>query len=160
MPTTENQSKYHASLTGKRPRTGIPSEEQLFLPPRDQLDSILEKNGALRTGTPWDAGDVLQFVFPKKYRQNSHEIAEKFIKHLRAHGGKLSSAQINAFVKESGASRATFFNVVLKRLTETGFIERQPEAGGHRVGVTWSNHFSGYLEKIAFEWKRLEPRQT
>ncbi len=160
MPATENQSKYHASLTGKRPRTGIPSEEQLFLPARDQLDSVLEKSGALRTGTPWDAGDVLQFVFPKKYRQNSFEIAEKFIKHLRSHGGKLSSAQINAFVKDSRASRATFFNVVLKRLTETGFIERQPEAGGHRVGVTWSNGVSAYLEKIAFEWKRLEPRQT
>jgi len=159
MPDAENGSKYHASLAGKRPRTGIPSEEQFFLPGRDQLDSVLKKNGALRTGTPWDASDVLQFVFPRKYRQNSHEIAEKFIKHLRAHGGKLSSAQINAFVKESGASRATFFNVVLRRLTETGFVERFPEAGGHRLGVTWSSGFSNYLDKIAFEWKRLEPRQ-
>lgn len=160
MQPTETSSNYRLSLIGKRPRTGIPSEEQLFLPARDQLDSVLGKTGALRTGTPWDAGDILQFVFPKKYRQNSHVIAEKFIKHLRAHRGKLSSVQINSFVKESGASRATFFNVVLKRLAEVGFIERVPEAGGHRVGVTWSNHFSHYLEKIAFEWKRQEPRQT
>lgn len=160
MALTEKQEKYYAKLSGRRPKTGIPSKDQFFLPGQKTVDELLAKTGALRVATPWDAGDVLQFVFPSKYRQNSFEIAEKFIKHLKSHGGRLSSAQVNTFVKESGTSRATFFNMVLPRMAELGLIERTPEAGGNKIGVTWSGQFALYLEKIAFEWKRLEPRQT
>jgi len=141
-----------------RPKSGIPSAEQFFLPRKDTLDDLLKKPGAIRSSTAWNMEDVMQFIFPQKYRSSYHAVAVSFLAALQKNGGSLSSAQIGDFVSSSGASKATFYNKVLPRLVRVGMIDRNREPTSKKMTVKWSNQFSGYLEKIAFEWKRLEPR--
>ncbi len=144
---------------GNRPKTGIPSEDQLYLPRRDSLDTFLHKQGAIRTSTSWDLQDVVQFVFPQRFRPSYHAVAVSFLAALQQNGGSLSSSQIGDFVEKSKASKATFYNKVLPRLVRIGIIDRNREPTSNKMTVKWSNQFAIYLEKIAFEWKRLEPRQ-
>ncbi|MFH0713973.1 MAG: hypothetical protein V1722_05365 [Candidatus Micrarchaeota archaeon] len=146
-------------LAGKRPKTGMPSEDQLYLPRKDTLDELLNKQGAIRSSTSWELGDVLQFVFPSKYRSAYHGVAVSFLKALQANNGSLTSSQIGEFVEKTKVSKATFYNKVLPRLVRIGMLDRNREPTSNKMTVKWSNQFAIYLEKIAFEWKRLEPRQ-
>ena len=147
-----------ATPVSGRPKSGIPSSEQFFLPRKDTLDELLKKTGAIRTSTAWNMEDVMQFVFPQKYRSSYHAVAVNFLRTLQEKGGSLSSSQIGDFVTSSGASKATFYNKVLPRLVRVGMIDRNREPTSKKMTVNWSGQFSTYLEKIAFEWKRLEPR--
>ncbi len=147
-----------APLTGKRPKTGIPSEDQLYLPRKDTLDELLKKQGAIRTSTSWELVDLLQFVFPARYRSSYHSVAASFLAALQQNNGSLTSAQIGEFVEKTRVSKATFYNKVLPRLVRIGMLDRNREPTSNKMTVKWSNQFAGYLEKIAFEWKRLEPQ--
>ncbi len=153
--TTESLS----TLAGKRPKTGIPSEDQLYLPRKDTLDDLLKKQGAIRSSTSWDASDLLQFVFPQRYRSAYHGVAVSFLTALQQNNGFLTSSQIGEFVEKTKISKATFYNKVLPRLVRIGMLDRNREPTSNKMTVKWSNQFAIYLEKIAFEWKRLEPRQ-
>ncbi len=144
---------------GNRPKTGIPSEDQLYLPRRDSLDVLLRKQGAIRTSTAWSLEDVVQFVFPQRFRPAYHAVAVSFLSALQENGGTLSSQEIGEFVEKSSVSKATFYNKVLPRLVRIGVVDRNREPTSNKMTVKWSNQFAIYLEKIAFEWKRLEPRQ-
>ena len=152
MEETISESK------GRRPKTGIPSAEQLYLPRKDSLDEVLGKQGAIRMSTSWNIGDVLQFVFPKKYRESYYNVSNLFLAELLSNGGLMGSSEIGDFVSKSEISKATFYNKVLPRLVRVGMIERHREPESQKMKVKWSSQFSIYLEKIAFEWKRLEPR--
>ncbi len=147
-------------LISKRPKTGIPSEDQLYLPRKDTLDELLKKQGAIRTSTSWTLEDVMQFVFPEQYRKSYHSVAFSFLTALQANNGSLTSSQIGEFVEKTKVSKATFYNKVLPRLVRIGMLDRNREPTSNKMTVKWSNQFAIYLEKIAFEWKRLEPRQA
>lgn len=152
MEETINSNK------GRRPKTGIPSSEQLYLPRKDSLDEVLGKQGAIRMSTSWNIGDVLQFVFPRKYRESYYNVSNLFLAELLSKGGSMSSSEIGDFVSKNTISKATFYNKVLPRLVRVGMIERHREPESQKMKVKWSSQFAIYLEKIAFEWKRLEPR--
>ena len=145
---------------GKRPKTGIPSEDQLYLPRKDTLDDLLKKQGAIRSSTSWSLEDLLQFVFPQRYRSAYHGVAVSFLSTLQANGGSLTSSQIGEFVEKTKVSKATFYNKVLPRLVRIGMVDRNREPTSSKMTVKWSNQFAIYLEKIAFEWKRLEPQRS
>ncbi len=147
-------------VKGERPKTGIPSEDQLYLPRKDTLDDLLKKQGAIRTSTSWNLQDVLQFIFPEKYRKSYHAVALEFLATLQANGGSLTSTQIGEFVEKTKVSKATFYNKVLPRLVRVGMLDRNREPTSNKMTVKWSNQFALYLEKIAFEWKRLEPQHS
>ncbi|MGB9577221.1 MAG: hypothetical protein ACP5O3_02065 [Candidatus Micrarchaeia archaeon] len=148
-----------SAQAGQRPPKGIPSSDQFYLPRKDSLDGLLRKQGAIRTSCAWDVGDVMQFLFPKEFRGGYHAVATAFVSALQAGGGVLSSTQIGEFVAKNGVSKATFYNKVLPRLVRVGMVDRNREPGSKKMTVRWSNQFASYLEKIAFEWKRLEPQK-
>ncbi len=152
------EEKTIATATGKRPNKGIPSADAFYLPRKDSLDELLGKQGAIRTATPWLLGDVLQFVFPQKHREKYYLTAVLLLTALQENKGKLYSDQVIDLVKKTGVSKATFYNKVIPRLVRVGMIERNRTPGQRKLTLTWSNQFALYLEKIAFEWKRLEPR--
>ncbi len=158
MEETATEANRPNTLVGKRPKTGIPSEDQLYLPRKDTLDELLKKQGAIRSSTTWDASDLLQFVFPQRYRSAYHGVAVSFLTTLQQNNGSLTSSQIGEFVQKTKISKATFYNKVLPRLVRIGMLDRNREPTSNKMTVKWSNQFAIYLEKIAFEWKRLEPR--
>lgn len=144
---------------GQRPPKGMPSEDQFYLPRKDSLDGLLRKQGAIRTATAWNIEDLMQFVFPKEFRESYHQVSSLFITALQQAGGAMTSSQIGEFVARSGVSKATFYNKVLPRLVRVGMVDRNREPESKKMTVRWSNQFAAYLEKIAFEWKRLEPQK-
>ena len=156
---SKSVSSYREGLKGKRPKKGIPSDDAFYLPRKDSLDKLLGKQSAVKTSTSWALEDVLQFVFPVEYRGSMHSAALQFLRLLRDSGGSLASQQIGEFVQRSGVSKATFYNKVVPRLVRVGMVERNREPGSKKMTVSWSNQFASYLEKIAFEWKRLEPEK-
>ena len=155
----EQNNTSNVTAANKRPKTGIPSEDQLYLPRKDTLDDLLKKQGAIRTSTSWNLEDVLQFVFPQRYRASYHGVAVSFLATLQKNGGSLTSREIGEFVEKTKVSKATFYNKVLPRLVRIGMVDRNREPTSNKMTVKWSNQFSIYLEKIAFEWKRLEPQR-
>ncbi len=142
---------------GKRPNKGIPSEDQMYLPRKDLLNGLLRKESAIKISTSWNLEDVLHFIFPPRYRKSYFECAAKFLSLLREKG-ELHGDEIGEFVSKNSLSKATFYNKVLPRLNRIGMIDRKREVGNNKMIIRWSNEFSIYLEKIAFEWKRLEPQ--
>lgn len=156
--TTSNSPASFVSLKGKRPKKGIPSNEQFYLPRKDSLDEVLGKQSAIRMSTSWTIADVLQFVFPKKYRESYYNVSNLFLGELLSKNGSMTSSEIGDFVARNQVSKATFYNKVLPRLVRVGMIERNREPESQKLKVKWSSQFAIYLEKIAFEWKRLEPR--
>jgi len=153
----EDENKTGDEKKGRRPNKGIPSEDQMYLPRKDYLNGILRKEGAIKISTAWALEDVLQFIFPPKYRKSYFSCATLFLQLLREKG-ELHGSDIGAFVEKNKISKATFYNKVLPRLNRIGMIDRKREIGSNKMIIRWSNEFSIYLEKIAFEWKRLEPQ--
>ena len=148
-----------AENTGRRPKKGIPSEDHFYLPRKDSLNELLKKDSAIKSSTSWNMQDVLQFVFPEKYRKSYHSTATKFMQALKENGGRMSSPEIAEFVSANAVSKATFYNKVIPRLNRIGMIERNRSPSSNKLDISWSLEFSSYLEKIAFEWKRLEPQK-
>ena len=69
---------------------GIPAGEALWLPRHDEVREILKKQSDPfdEYGVEWTVADVLEFVFPSRYRALQHEVATQFIDFLAANAGQ------------------------------------------------------------------------
>jgi len=143
---------------------GIPAGEALWLPRHDEVREILKKqsNPFDEYGVEWSVADVLEFVFPSRYRALQHEVATRFIDFLTANAGQADYRSISEFVKRSNASKATFYNKIVPRLKHAGLIEvKRPLRTGSRdsekgpMTIFLSESFHNYLFKIAKEWRRI-----
>ncbi|VVB66155.1 Uncharacterised protein [Candidatus Gugararchaeum adminiculabundum] len=139
---------------------GIPSNESLYLPAHysPELRSFQDSN-EVATRNLWDLEEVVNFVFPKKYQQKYHEDAMAFLLVLTKKI-TMSGSEIHQFVKESGASKATFYNRVLPRLKRIGIIkvERvtlvavESKRKYRPMIITLSKTFGNYMAKIGDSW--------
>ncbi len=143
---------------------GIPADEALWLPRHDEVREILRKqsNPFDEYGVEWSPADVLEFVFPSRYRALQHDVAAQFIDFLCANAGQADFHSISDFVKRSGASKATFYNKIVPRLKHAGLIEvKRPLRTGSResekgpMTIFLSESFHNYLFKLAKEWRRI-----
>jgi hypothetical protein len=143
---------------------GIPASEALWLPRHDEVRDILRKqsNAFDEYGVEWSVDDVLEFVFPSRYRAEQHKIAVAFIEFLAANAGQADFRSLSDFVKRSNASKATFYNKIVPRLKHAGLIEvKRPLRTGARdsekgpMTIFLSETFHNYLFKLAKEWRRI-----
>ncbi len=139
---------------------GIPSKDSLFLPPFNspELRSFQDSNENITRNT-WNAEEVSNFVFPKRYQQKYSEISLAFLK-LLLEKTALTGEEIGHFVSQNGISKATFYNRVLPRLRRVGMIkvERQTiialesKRKFRPMTITLSKTFGNYLTKIGDSW--------
>ncbi|MFA4983451.1 MAG: hypothetical protein WC588_04525 [Candidatus Micrarchaeia archaeon] len=139
---------------------GIPSKDSLFLPPFNspELRSFQDSNENITRNT-WNAEEVSNFVFPKRYQQKYSEISLAFLK-LLLEKTALTGEEIGQFVSSNGISKATFYNRVLPRLRRVGMIkvERQTiialesKRKFRPMTITLSKTFGNYLTKIGDSW--------
>ncbi len=67
-----------ANPAPKRPASyGIPSDESLWLPPHYGVE--LKHKGGLEKAVYWDLGEVVDFVFPRRYQPVYHKVASDFL---------------------------------------------------------------------------------
>ena len=142
---------------------GIPSKDSLYLPPHNspELRSFQDANENLTRNT-WNAEEITNFVFPKRYQLKYHETAILFI-NLILEKTSLSGEDIGHFVSQHGISKATFYNRVLPRLRRVGMIkvERQTlialesKRKFRPMTISLSKTFGNYLTKIGDSWLAL-----
>jgi hypothetical protein len=153
--------KYRENLRGREPKSrGIPGKDQLFLPDYRKVRELLkiEGNPFDEYGVSWEAKDVLQFIFPRTYRETYHAVASSFLDLLLLHPEGLHSEQIANWIRGNGVSKATFYNKVLPRLKHLGLVDAerknpQNEKSGYILKP--SEVFHNYLFKLAKEWLRI-----
>lgn len=136
---------------------GIPSGETLWLP--GHYGSDIKKKGGLEKTVIWDVGDVIDFVFPKKYQPTYHKVACDFIKILFERE-RVTKKEIAVFLEENRYSRSTLENKVIPKLVRFGLVKREREIkSGLGVGrglvLSESLTFASYLGRIAFGWNML-----
>ncbi|OIO20971.1 hypothetical protein AUJ17_04080 [Candidatus Micrarchaeota archaeon CG1_02_47_40] len=139
---------------------GIPSSESMYLPSHNSphLRSFEDGNENITRNT-WNAEEVINFVFPKKYQEKYNSCASAFLSLLFSKM-KLTGADMNNFVKNSQISKATFYNRVLPRLRRVGMIKVERETiiakesmrKYRPMCVTLSKTFGNYLTKIGDSW--------
>ncbi len=137
---------------------GIPSKDIFYLPRHDS-NEIRQFQDANETPTRniWTYEEILNFVFPKRYRQKYYEIATAFMKEL-LEKTCMEGREIAEFVRKNKFSKATFYNRVLLRLKRIGMIKVErmiSEENGRKkrpMRVSISKTFGNYLMKIADSW--------
>ena len=137
---------------------GVPSSEVFYLPRHDspEIRQFQDSSEAM-TRNIWAIEELLNFVFPKRFRKKYYEVAVAFMKELMEKG-KLQGKEIADFVDRNGFSKATFYNRVLVRLKRIGMVkvERMTitmDGTKYRpMKITISKTFGNYLMKIADSW--------
>lgn len=142
----------------KRPASsGIPSDESLWLPAHYGVE-IKRKGGFERT-IYWDVGEVVDFIFPRRFQPVYHQVASDFVK-LVLEKDWVTKKEIGEFLTEKGYSKSTLENKVIPKLVRFGLLKREREitAGmgeGRALILSDSLSFSTYLERIGFAWNML-----
>jgi predicted transcriptional regulator len=139
------------------PSRGIPADESLWMP-RHYGKDIKEKGG-LDKAVIWGAGEVVDFVFPKKYQPTYFKVATDFID-LLLKKERVTKKEISEFLKDTNYSRSTLENKIIPKLVRFGLIKRERELEGtlkkgRSLILSESLTFTNYLERIAFAWNSL-----
>ncbi|RME79608.1 MAG: hypothetical protein D6769_01950 [Methanobacteriota archaeon] len=138
---------------------GIPSKEAFWLPPYYSEDiRRFEDDSGNATRNVWKLEEITKFIFPPKYQEKYYEIASSFLSFISERGGKVSGSDVGPFLRESGISKATFYNRVLPRLKRVGIVrvKRETQEGKNKkymhMDIELSKTFGNYLLKIADSW--------
>jgi predicted transcriptional regulator len=156
---SEAQKKYHQSRKEKIVPKGIPAEESFWLPDHSKIHEILGKTNPFdEFGAEWGVSDLMQFLFPRKYRETQHKFATQLLEFMIARGGELHYMELGDFVEKTGVSKATLYNKIVPRLIDVGMVERHrkkmdAEKGPYKLELSQSFH--NYLFKMAKEWRRI-----
>jgi hypothetical protein len=139
---------------------GVPSMESIYLPRHDapELRSFQDGNESM-TRNLWNAEEVTNFIFSKKYQPKYYEIAFGFVK-LLCEKTELGGNEIAAYVKSNGVSKATFYNRVLPRLKRVGMIKVERDTvvaleskrKFRPMRISLSKTFGNYFMKIGDSW--------
>lgn len=139
---------------------GVPSEESIYLPrfDSDELRSFQDRNETI-TRNLWNAEELANFIFSKKYQPKYYEIATGFLR-LLCERTQLSGEEIAAFVRGNNISKATFYNRVLPRLKRVGMIKVERDTivaieskrKFRPMRISLSKTFGNYLMKIGDSW--------
>lgn len=142
------------------PSRGVPSEESIYLPRHDspELRSFQDRNESI-TRNAWNADELTNFIFSKKYQPRYYEIALGFIR-LLCERTELSGEETAAYVKGSSISKATFYNRVLPRLKRVGMVKVERDTvvaiesrrKFRPMRISLSKTFGNYFMKIGDSW--------
>lgn len=142
----------------KRPASsGIPSDESLWLPSHYGVE--LKRKGGLEKTVYWDVGEVVDFIFPRRFQPVYHQVASDFLS-LVLEKDWVTKDEIAVFLSQKGYSKSTLENKVIPKLVRFGLLKREREitAGmgkGRALILSNSLTFSNYLERIGFAWNML-----
>jgi len=142
----------------KRPASsGIPSDESLWLPSHYGVE--LKRKGGLEKTVYWDVGEVVDFIFPRRFQPVYHQVASDFLS-LVLEKDWITKDEIAVFLSQKGYSKSTLENKVIPKLVRFGLLKREREitAGmgkGRALILSDSLTFSNYLERIGFAWNML-----
>ena len=115
-------------MSEKVPR-GIPSNKSIYLPAYNSEDiAAFQDSRENPTRNLWHLEDITNIVFSKRYQPKYYSVALAFLKYISEKGGKINGQETAAFLKESGVSKATFYNRVLVRLKRLGMVKAEREA--------------------------------
>ena len=139
---------------------GVPSSESIYLPRHDsdELRSFQDKNEGI-TRNPWNAEELTNFIFSKRYQPKYYEIALGFIK-LLCDKTIVSGEETSGFVRSNSISKATFYNRVLPRLKRVGMIKVERDTlvsietkrKFRPMRISLSKTFGNYFMKIGDSW--------
>ena len=139
---------------------GVPSNESIYLPRHDsdELRSFQDRNETL-TRNLWNAEELTNFIFSKRYQPKYYEIAFGFIKML-VEKTQVSGDETASYVKANGISKATFYNRVLPRLKRVGMIKVERDTivsveskrKFRPMRISLSKTFGNYFMKIGDSW--------
>jgi len=139
---------------------GVPSLESIYLPRHDspELRSFQDNNESM-TRNLWNAEEVTNFIFAKKYQPKYYEIAFGFVR-LLCEKTELTGDDIAAYVRSNGVSKATFYNRVLPRLKRVGMIKVERDTivaveskrKYRPMRISLSKTFGNYFMKIGDSW--------
>jgi hypothetical protein len=142
----------------KKPASsGIPSDESLWLPAHYGVE--VKRKGGLEKAIYWELGEVVDFIFPKKYQPVYHKVATDFLT-LVLERDWVTKKEIGEFLKKNNYSKSTLENKVIPKLARFGLIKREREitAGlgkGRALILSESLTFANYLERVSFGWSML-----
>jgi hypothetical protein len=153
---TENPKQEARTIASR----GVPSSESIYLPRHDspELRSFQDRNESI-TRNAWNVEELTNFIFSKKYQPKYFEIALGFLSML-AEKTEISGEETAAFVKNSGISKATFYNRVLPRLKRVGMIKVERDTivaieskrKFRPMRISLSKTFGNYFMKIGDSW--------
>lgn len=139
---------------------GVPSSESIYLPRHDsdELRSFQDKNENL-TRNLWNAEELTNFIFSKRYQPRYYEIALGFVK-LLYDKTQVSGEETAEFVRGNGISKATFYNRVLPRLKRVGMVKVERDTivaieskrKFRPMRISLSKTFGNYFMKIGDSW--------
>jgi hypothetical protein len=135
----------------------MPASESLWVPPHYGVE--LRRKGGLDKTVYWDIGEVVDFIFPKRYQPVYHRVACDMIA-LVLERDWVTKKEIGEFLRKTGYSKSTLENKVIPKLVRFGLLKREREisAGmgkGRALILSESLTFSNYLERIGFAWNML-----
>lgn len=139
------------------PSSGIPVADSMWLPPHYGIE--LKRKGGLDKAVFWELGEVVDFVFPRRYQPAYHRVASDFLA-LVLERDWVTKKEIGEFLARTGHSKSTLENKVIPKLVRFGLVKREREiSGGMGKGraliLSESLTFTNYLERIAFAWNML-----
>jgi len=141
----------------KLPSKGIPVSESLWLPAHYGVE--LKRKGGLDKTVYWDAAEVVDFIFPKRYQPVYHQVATDFVA-LVLERDWVTKKEIKEFLDRNKYSKSTLENKVIPKLVRFGLLKREREitAGmgkGRALILSESLSFTNYLERVGFAWNML-----
>jgi len=136
---------------------GVPASETLWLP--SHYGKELREKGGFDKTVIWDVGDVVDFIFPRKYQPTYHRVASDFLS-LILEKDRVTKKDIGEFLRSKGYSRSTLENKVIPKLVRFGLIKREREIKpglkkGRGLILSESLTFTSYLDKLGFAWNML-----
>ena len=140
-----------------RASTGIPAADSLWLPPHYGIE--IKRKGGLDKAVFWDVGDVVDFVFPRRYQPVYHQVSSDFVR-LVLEKDWVTKKEIAEFLIQRGYSKSTLENKVIPKLVRFGMLKREREikgglGKGRALILSDSMTFANYLERVAFAWNML-----
>jgi len=142
------------------PSRGVPSSESIYLPRHDsdELRSFQDRNETI-TRNLWNAEELTNFIFSKRYQPKYYEIALGFVR-LLAEKTQVSGDETSSYVKANGISKATFYNRVLPRLKRVGMVKVERDTivaieskrKFRPMRISLSKTFGNYFMKIGDSW--------
>jgi len=142
----------------RRPASaGIPSDESMWLPPHYGVE--IKRKGGLEKTVYWDVGEVVDFIFPKRYQPTYHRVASGFIE-LVLGCDRVTKREIGEFLAKNGYSKSTLENKVIPKLVRFGLLKREREitvgmGEGRSLILSESLTFANYLERVGFAWNMI-----
>ena len=147
-----------ANPAPKKPASaGIPTSESLWLPPHYGVE--VKHKGGLDKSVYWDVGEVVDFIFPKRFQPVYYQVACDFVM-LVLEKDWVTKKEIRDFLAKKGYSKSTLENKIIPKLVKFGLLKREREiepgmGKGRALILSDSLTFSNYLERISFAWNML-----